>query len=361
MKKEETGRITSFDLLRVVSMLLIIAYHWQLHAYKDGIHSAPLSSNQIFSFAIGSWGTLGVDLFFMLSAYFLIRNNSVKLGKIFGLICKTSIYGMVVLSIAYAGGIERFDIFTTVKCVMGVFAYQYWFLTVYCIIYLLSPCLNFVIWNISFKFFSLIIFVLSYATFILSFIFGNEILGRTAVGISIYLTIGFLERFPQYNIFQKFRMPCGIISILVIFTLEIMLSYMGMQYDVVFYKCINRIQITQSPFMLAAGLFVFYIFKNWNLKSLKIIEFLGKYSIGAYLLHGGPAFLKHWLWDDLFAAGYFYEKSLGEYVAHYCVCIITLYFTGVVCEYIYTATLGRLIMFLLSKKIKNGKMDLSVR
>lgn len=63
MGKKKIERMVSFDLLRIISMLLIIAYHWQLHAYADGICSASLSGNQIISFAAGPWGTMGGTCF----------------------------------------------------------------------------------------------------------------------------------------------------------------------------------------------------------------------------------------------------------------------------------------------------------
>ena len=64
--KMENKKNTSFELMRIVSMIMICAYHWQLHGYNDGIASSELCTNQIFSFAFGSWGVLGVNLFYYL-------------------------------------------------------------------------------------------------------------------------------------------------------------------------------------------------------------------------------------------------------------------------------------------------------
>lgn len=55
MRKKEL----SIELLRVISMLMIVAFHWQLHAKHDSVYRSQLTGNQIFSFTIGSWGTLG--------------------------------------------------------------------------------------------------------------------------------------------------------------------------------------------------------------------------------------------------------------------------------------------------------------
>lgn len=253
------------------------------------------------------------------------------------------------------GGWQQLDIIEILKSIAGVFAYQYWFLTVYCIIYILSPGLNYILWSISIKYYKLFLFVIVYATFVLSFVFGNEVLGRTAVGITIYFTIGFLERFPQYNIFKRFSKAGSIFCLFGILVLEIVLSYLGMYFNTFFYKCINRIQITQSPFMLIAGLFVFYLFTGWKIRSSRILSFLGACSVGAYLLHGGPAFMRDWLWDGLFQAGSYYEKSLAEYAVHYGICILSLYLAGVACEFVYTATLGRGIQFLWDRKAGNRR------
>ena len=191
---------------------------------------------------------------------------------------------------------------------------------------------------------------MAYATYIVSFIFGNEILGRTACGIVIYLIVGFIEKYPHFNIFKKLKF-LGIWSLLIVSLGEIMCSYLGGNYSPIFYKLISRVQITQSPVMLICALLLFYQIKLWNIKSNKIINFLGKYSVGAYMLHGGAAFLKNYIWDGLFRGDYYYQSKPYVYICHYVFCVLLMFLVGVICEYLYSKTLDKKILHKINKNI----------
>ena len=334
-------------------MIMVVAYHWELHAKGDSVYRSVLSVNQIFSFAIGSWGSLGVDLFFMISAYFLIKNNNIKIVKLINLIIKVSFYGTGVLLLANLLNIEPFSIKAIINSLLGVFAYQYWFITVYILVYLMSPCLNVLIISLQKSYYVFILITLIYVVYVFAFInYGNGLIGRLACGVTIYLIIGFLEKYPKYNLFEKYRYIGSVILISGIVFLEIASSFLGTYYNITFYSIIRRIQITESPLMLVAALFILYLFKNFNIQYRKVINFIGKYSAGAYLLHGGGGgYIKGYLWDGLFKAGYYYEQSPNIYIYHYLLSIMLLFFVGIICEFIYVNT----IEYYIKLKYSSGK------
>ena len=336
-------RKSSIELLRIISMFMIVAYHWQLHAANDSIYCSSLNANQIFSFGIGSWGALGVDIFFIISAYFLLNSNSIKTHKLLNMIVKVSIYGTVLVLVAICCDVIPFEAKTLVKSVMGVFAYQYWFITVYIIIYILHPALNKIIKQAECKYLILLTGTLVCTTYFTGYVFGQgEFIGRLACGITIYVLVGTFERFPRWNLFEKFRRSGMICSLLGIFMLEVLLSYLGNRTNETFYfSCIKKIQITDSVLMLIAGLFMFYFFKNLNLKYNAMINFCGRYIVGAYMLHGGAYFIKDFLWDGLFSAGLYYNKSFGVYSLYYLICIFGLLFVGILSEFLYTKIIER--------------------
>lgn len=334
-------KVTAIELLRVISMLMIIAYHWELHANGDSIWQSPFSVNQAFSFLIGSWGTAGVNIFFMISAYFLIHSEQMNFKKLCNLMIKVSVYGTGVVLLANLFNIVPFSLSVTVQAVLGVLAYQYWFLTVYVILYIIHPCLNKVIEKISLRYFVFVLTALLYAVYVLTFVYGNELMGRAACGICIYLLIGFFEKYPQYNIFKRFGVIGSVVSIAGILGLEIALSYLGNTYHPLFFSCIRRLQTTQSPLMLIAALFLFYAVKDCSMKDSRTVLFLGKYSVGAYLIHGGAAFIKDYLWDGLLRAGYYYESGTGTYIFHYVLSVLLIFGIGVLCEFIYTNSIEK--------------------
>lgn len=353
MASNEQGNIgkqkrdTSFELMRVLSMLMVCAYHWQIHGNNDLIPRSELCMNQIISFIFGSWGVLGVNLFFLLSFYFLIKKEEIIYNKYISLAIKVSFFGTVIFIIGVWIGATKFSYIQLVKSILGVLAYQYWFITVYIIVAVISPMLNKLLKVLSGRESFILVFIMVYVTYGISWIIGNELVGRLSCGITIYILIYILEKKIKNNLFEKYRklaVPIIIIGIMA----EILLSYLGSKYSYMFYKIIEKIQTTNSPYMLVIALLVFYSFKNLNLKYNVFINFLGRYSVGAYLLHGGASFIKNYLWDNLFKVGYYYRLSPIKYMMHYFVCILLLYIIGIICDFVYSQIIGNVI-----SKIKN--------
>lgn len=340
---------SSFELMRILSMLMVCAFHWQLHGNNDGIITSELSGNQAVSFLFGSWGILGVNLFFLLSFYFLINKDSCNYRRILGLVVKVSIYGTTVLVACSLLGLTQLSIISLIKSILGIFAYQYWFITVYVIVAVLSPYINQLLERLSSREVVLLWGILFYVTYILSWGLGNEIAGRLSCGITLYVTIYFLtkktERLNAF--FTKYRF-LGIVLFGLSVLFECLLSYLG-RYSSVAPKLIIKFQTTASPFMFILAIFIFYIFKNWKIETNKVINFIAAYSSGAYLLHGGADFIKNVLWDDIFKVAVYYQESVPNYTLHYVLCIIGLFFAGVVSEYVYTHSFGFLIDRILDK------------
>ena len=311
--------------------------NWQLHAAGDSIFQSKLNANQVFSFGIGSWGALGVDVFFVISAYFLINSKVLKIHKLLNTIIKVSIYGTAVVIAAVCLNIIPLEIKTLVKSLIGVFAYQYWFITVYVVMYLLHPAMNKIIKETSDKYFTIMTLSLVCVTYCVGYVFGGgQFIGRLACGLTIYIVVGFLERNPQFNIFERFRRIGTVCSLIGIFMLEVWLSYLGnTTQNNLYFSCIKKIQITDSVLMLIAALFLFYFFKDLNMKNNSVINFFGKYAVGAYMLHGGASFIKDFLWDNFFKAGIYYNKPFGTYAVYYLLCVFLLLFVGVLVEFIY--------------------------
>lgn len=197
-------RNSPFEALRIISMLLVIAYHWQLHGYNDQIMYSTLSVNQIISFVFGSWGTLGVNLFFLISFNFLLQKEKNNYSKAIKLTIKTSFYGTIVYLFAVIFVGVSFSVSVFIKSILGALIYQYWFIAVYIVIYLLFPIFNTVIKYLCTKpqYYIFVIAILVYLSYIIGLIYPGAIVGRLACAITIYFLLGYLENeLGGYNIF----------------------------------------------------------------------------------------------------------------------------------------------------------------
>ena len=69
------NRKLNFEVLRILSMVMITSFHYCIHGNSEMIFSSKFSINQVLSYIIGSWGIVGVTCFFMISSWFLIEQK----------------------------------------------------------------------------------------------------------------------------------------------------------------------------------------------------------------------------------------------------------------------------------------------
>lgn len=73
-------RQSNFELLRIFAMLFIIGHHFSVHSgfvFSD----SSISIERVWLQFISMGGKLGIDLFIMISGYFLIKVQSIKISK----------------------------------------------------------------------------------------------------------------------------------------------------------------------------------------------------------------------------------------------------------------------------------------
>ena len=146
-------RLSNIELLRILSMFMIVLSHFAFHGFWRGGEERyewvvnPLNHIVLNECYIGG---VGVNLFVMISGYFLIGSQSVNIRKLFNLIGKVTFYSLLFYIVA----IVFFDVNPNVKEIVNAllpWVYSYWFVGAYLILYVLHPYINIVINTISEK------------------------------------------------------------------------------------------------------------------------------------------------------------------------------------------------------------------
>lgn len=132
-------RNSNIELLRIIAMLMIVAYHYSIYSfYAEDLYS---SRSKYFIDLIGNYGKTGVDLFVMISGYYLAKQEfSLKrLLKIAGQLWFYSLFTLAIAVFAFGysadRGILRLSVFP-------ITSGYYWFASYYVLLLLLSPLLN---------------------------------------------------------------------------------------------------------------------------------------------------------------------------------------------------------------------------
>ena len=129
----------NFELLRIISMLMIIAHHMILHSnliyYNDyGIKKV------IVSFVLYG-GKIGVILFILISGYYMIESKF-KINKLLKLWIEIFFYSVGIEIFFILIMKKEFSISNIIKSFIPISNNNYWFMTSYFAMYLISPFIN---------------------------------------------------------------------------------------------------------------------------------------------------------------------------------------------------------------------------
>ena len=138
-------RLSSIELLRIIAMLMIIAHHFVCYGNFDFNHISI--GNKIWLQILFSGGKIGVNIFVMISGYFLISSKKIQVNKVLKLIMQILFYSIIIYMIFICFGIETFSIKILFKHILGYPIW--WFAKTYLALYLIHPYINVLLENIT--------------------------------------------------------------------------------------------------------------------------------------------------------------------------------------------------------------------
>ena len=137
-------RAANLDLLRIVSMLLIVFLHSIDHS--GVLENAQSCGTGMYFYVRFTYALcqVCVNIYVLLSGYFMV-GSQFRLHKLVTLWMETAFYGFVLKLIFMLTGQDTFSLISLVSCFLPILSGRYWFLTIYVGMYLLSPFLNLLI------------------------------------------------------------------------------------------------------------------------------------------------------------------------------------------------------------------------
>ena len=296
--KENKNRQSNIELLRIISILLIISFHY---VYKSEYSFETLNYNSFIVKMFYFFGELGVNLFILISGYFLI-NSKFSMKKLIKLIIEINFY--YVVSVVIEGKLNHTTLTTFMDYYQLFFAVilnRYWFATAYVLLYILSPYINKFIHSIEketfLKLLMTVIFLWSVipTTFGIinsnteTFLFYNRFIWM----IVMYLIGSYIRLYNIKNLKSK-----SLIIAIITFAFMILSIFF-------IYKFGKIIRLEPAYFwqpnsipMLILSISIFEIFINIKIPYSKIINMLASTTFGIYLLHDGP--LANYIWKVIF-------------------------------------------------------------
>lgn len=136
-------RKSNIELLRILAMALIVFSHYATHSPARSFAEGFLGNAVLDCLSLG---ILGVDLFVMITGYF-VSSSGFRASSFFRTLGKTYAYGILlaVLALVFLGASPLSCVRTLLPGAVGT---QQWFIAPYLLMYLFAPLLNFVVHNV---------------------------------------------------------------------------------------------------------------------------------------------------------------------------------------------------------------------
>ena len=306
-------RSSNLELLRILSMLFIVAHHFSVHGNFNLIEKS-FTFNKIIIQIIGSGGKFGVNLFVLITGYFLITGKF-NLKKLIKLIIETWFYSVTILLIFFIFPLGiNIGIKEIIKSFLPITYSVYWFITTYIILYIFVPFINFFVNKISRKEYLKLIFLLVlFCSFVSTFAKTNLAFSELSYFLLLYLIGGYFRLYPnKYAEKVNFNFLYGIIFYLLICISIIAFNILGEKYQI-FSRGATYFTGQKSFLMLISSMGIFLGFKNLNIKNTKIINIISSTTLGIYLIHDN-FLVREFLWLKFFKVSeHFYDKYLLFY------------------------------------------------
>ena len=183
-------RNSNFELLRIVSMFLIVLYHVILHGNTVGNCTNDII--KVFLTLIMYISIIHVNSFVLLTGYFQSK-STFKKNKLISLILQALFYMIVIIVVLESLGIISLSKLEILKEVLFLDVNSYWFIKTYVFLYLLSPFLNILIKNLKQKDYKKLLIILTVIVSVLPYVTGHQLFDNN--GYTLYVT----ERNANYS------------------------------------------------------------------------------------------------------------------------------------------------------------------
>ena len=362
-------RNSNYELMRIISMFLIVLYHVIFHG-KVKENCTSLGVKEIFTF-IEMLTIVHVNSFVLVSGYFQ-STSTWKQSKLWKLIIPIIFYSILILVLVLAFGVVPFDKNGIIKELfpLELIWGSYWFMKYYIALYCLSPFINQGIKNFSKQQFQRLLVILTLLFSILPFLTGQKAFDNTGYSlyqfIYLYLIGAYLRKYPIENSYLGRKFSNSFLQIIFIGTafLSLLANYILAKASfsllgvnaTLDYFAMNIYKAREwysNPFILIQSISYFCFFKTLNINS-KIINKLGSLTIGIYLIHDN-----HFIRDYLYYWTKINRENIGSYqfILYVIGIAILIYIVSSIIEWIRQLIFHFIGNRKISKKIRNKYYD----
>lgn len=307
-------RQSNFEWLRILAMVMVVTMHclYKSEATVANLHTSTADEilclkNMVFAI-MTTLSLCAVNVYVLISGYFLLEAEykSNRLIKLVIQVIEYSVLVLVIMVIVGKVSLSDLTIYDVLGYLFPIGTEEYWFVSSYAVLYLLSPLLAKGVKAIDKKTHKYIIGGLLFFTCIEKTLIPMKLPTDSHGYNSTWFIVLFLiaAYIRQYGIsfleghtYRSFF--AYIISATIIYMNYVGIGYFGLRLskDILLHYASLSLDYN-FVFVLTESIGLFYLFKNLNLneesKGAKVARFVGPLTLGVYLLHEHIAIRYEW-------------------------------------------------------------------
>lgn len=345
LNRRTGARDSNIELLRIVAMVMIVAHHFMVHgdfSYEAG----DMSVNRLWTYFLMMGGKIGVNLFVLISGYYMVKSPGGKTGKVVRIWLQLITYSLLLYAAAMGIGMISFHRNTLTAHLLPVTTFRWWFATTYCILCLLSPFLNRMIQSLDRRAFQKLLLLATVLWSVipsvvnLTYFIGSDMDRNNLVWfVYLYFLGAYIRLYPTERARSvAWYFTGAAVSGILIFLSMLWLNNMAKGNP--YYA--SHAGILSSFWSLPALLMSVYLFAGFlrvRIGSSRWINAIASATFGVYLIHD-DGYMREFLWKTLFKNAQYTHSSL----------LIPYSIAVIVCVYVVCTAIELARIHLLEKR-----------
>lgn len=305
------------EWLRIFAMILIILSHVAIHS---NFVFDSICFNSVYLSVLSMGGKIGVNIFILISGYYSVKSHP-TVDKAIRLMAQTVFYCVVLYFVSCAVGASDFRLKYIIYALTPFISNKgYWFITIYMLLYILTPFINGGLQQLTKKqhLCMIVLFMLVWAVLPRTYgaFFSEQSYGISELGwfVLAYSVGAYLRLYPikLYNHrVAAFLLWTGTAVVMVSAKIiqQLGISVQG-RTGIIINAVLNFITDSSlyGPVAFVFAILSMIVFQQLKLKPRKVVYMVSASTFGIYLIHDSE-WLRNHIWNDLYKMSRFTDSS----------------------------------------------------
>ena len=302
-KENVSKRDSAVELLRIISMVMIVFHHFARHG-EFQFFEYDLTMTKLWYNFIIMGGKIGVNIFVLITGYFLINNKSIfnfhRIKKIWDQVFFYSIGFEIFFIGLYFIVKGRLDFSNLLDAIFPITTSRWWFASTYIALYLIHPFVNQILLSLSKKIYQNILMVATFLwcvipTFTQQCFESNNLLWF----VFIYSLAGYIRLYGFNSKIKTWHYAITAVMMTIITYLSsVVISVLATKISMVNLPSTYFYEMQTLP-VLILSVCLFMAFTTVKMKNCGIINVVASATFGVYLIHENH-YVRNIFWQTIF-------------------------------------------------------------